>query len=123
MYKISDKVIKFITEVMKNWKVELTAGGKTVAGVKMPRAIFQGDVLSLLLFIIAMMPLYYILRNYTGGYKFTKSQEKISHIVYMDNIKLFGKNEKERETLIQTIRIYSQDIGKNLAYKNKSSSY
>ena len=27
MYKISDKVIKFITEAMKNKKVELTEGG------------------------------------------------------------------------------------------------
>ena len=29
----------------------------------------------------------------------------------MDDIKLFAKNEKELETLIQTVRIYSQDIG------------
>ena len=29
----------------------------------------------------------------------------------MDDIKLFAKNEKELETLIHTIRIYSQDIG------------
>ena len=29
----------------------------------------------------------------------------------MDDIKLFAKNEKEQETLIQTISIYSQDIG------------
>ena len=31
--------------------------------------------------------------------------------MYMDGIKLFAKNEKELETLIQTVRIYSQDIG------------
>ena len=31
--------------------------------------------------------------------------------MYMDDIKLFSKNEKELETLIHTIRIYSQDIG------------
>ena len=30
--------------------------------------------------------------------------------MYMDDIKLFAKNEKELETLIQTVRIYSQDI-------------
>ena len=29
----------------------------------------------------------------------------------MDDIKLFAKNEKELETLIQIVRIYSQDIG------------
>ena len=31
--------------------------------------------------------------------------------MYMDDIKLFVKNEKDLETLIQTVRIYSQDIG------------
>ena len=31
--------------------------------------------------------------------------------MYMDVIKLFAKNEKELETLIHTVRIYSQDIG------------
>ena len=29
----------------------------------------------------------------------------------MDDIKLFTKNQKELETLIQTVRIYNQDIG------------
>ena len=31
--------------------------------------------------------------------------------MYMDDIKLFAKNEKELETLIYAVRIYSQDIG------------
>ena len=31
--------------------------------------------------------------------------------MYMDDIKLFAKNEKELETLIHAVRIYSQDIG------------
>ena len=29
----------------------------------------------------------------------------------IDDIKVFAKNEKEKETPIQTIRIYKQDIG------------
>ena len=31
--------------------------------------------------------------------------------MYMDDIKLFAKNEKELETLIHAVWIYSQDIG------------
>ena len=30
--------------------------------------------------------------------------------MYMDDIKLFAKNEKELETLIETVIVYSQDI-------------
>ena len=35
-----------------------------------------------------------------GGYKFTRSQEKINKVIYVDDINLFVKNEKELETLI-----------------------
>ena len=36
----------------------------------------------------------------------------------MDDIKLFAKNEKELETLIQTVRIYSQDEGMKFGKEN-----
>ena len=96
---------------MENWRVQLKAGWKSLAEVKIQRGIFQGDSLSPHLFIIAMMPLNHMLKKCTGGYKFTNSQEKINHLMYMDHINIFPKNEKELETLVQTIRIYSQDIG------------
>ena len=92
------------------WRVELTVGGRSIAETKIQRGIFQGDALSPLLFIIAMMPLNHILRKCAAGYKISRSQEKINHLMYMDDIKLFSKNEKELETLIHAVRIYSQDI-------------
>ena len=106
MYKISHEVINFIEQTMKTWRVDLRAGGRSIAETKIQRGIFQGDALSPLLFIIPMMPLNHILR-----YKRSRSQEKINHLMYMDDIKLFVKNEKELETLIHAVRIYSQDIG------------
>ena len=57
--------------------MELTARGENFAEIKIQRGIFQGDALSPLLFIIAMMPLNHKLRKYTAGYKLTKSQEKV----------------------------------------------
>ena len=45
----------------------------------------------------------------TAGFKLSKSKEKINHLMYMDDIKLFAKNE-ELATLIQTVRIYRQYI-------------
>ena len=92
---------------MQTWRVELTAGGQSLAEVKIQRGIFQGDALSPLLFMIAMMPLNHILRKCTAGYK-PKSQENINHLMYMDDIKRFAKNEKELETLIQTANMQSR---------------
>ena len=108
MHKISDKVIRFITEGMKNWKVVLAAGVKTLAEVKIQRGIFLGDVFSPLPLVIAMMPLNYILRKFTEGYKFAQSQEKINHYMHMDDIKLLTKKWKELKILMKTVRIYSR---------------
>ena len=67
MYKISHEVINFIDKTMKTWRVELTVGGRRLAETKIQRGIFQGDALSILLFIIAMRPLNHILRKCTAG--------------------------------------------------------
>ena len=96
MYKIPSKVVEFIEMTMR--RVELSAAGKSLAEVKIQRGILQGDALSPLLFLIAMMPLNLILRKYTAGYKHSKSQEKISHLMYMDDIKLFAKMKKNWKT-------------------------
>ena len=111
MYEISDEVKNFIKETKKNWREELTAGGKSLAAVKIQIGIFQEDTLSPLLFVITMMPLSHILRKCTESYKLHKSWEKFNHLIYMDNIKLFPKNEKEKKTLILAVRICCEDIG------------
>ena len=109
MYKISNKVLKFIMEAIKKfimeaikkWKLELTVGRKTSAEVKIQWGIFHADTLLQLLFVIAMMSFNYILWNAQGGYKFTKLQEKINYFMHMNNEKLLAKNKKDLETLIQ----------------------
>ena len=100
--------MNFIEKNRQTWRVELTAEVRSLAETKIQRGIFQGDAPSLLLFIIAMMPLNHILRKCIAGYKLSGLQEKINHLMY---IKVFAKNEKELETLIHAVRIYSQDIG------------
>ena len=53
------------------------------------------------------MPLNHILRKCTGGYKLHKSQEKINHLIYMDDIKMFAKigdRNTGREDIQRTYR-------------------
>ena len=71
----------------------------------------MGDAQSLLLFVIAMMPLNHALRKYAAGFKLSKSLEKIDYLIYLDDIKVISKNQKEVRKLRQTVRIYSQNIG------------
>ena len=56
--------------------------------------IFPENSLSPLLFEILMMTLNYVLRKFTGGYTFTKLQEKINHLTYMDDVSNLPKRKK-----------------------------
>ena len=85
----------------------IDSGRTNPSNGKNPKTHPQGDSHLPLLFVIVMMTLNSVLRMCTKGNKFTKSQEKTYHV---DGIKVSAKNE-ELETLIEIIRIYSQDIG------------
>ena len=52
---------KLITENMKKWNTDITANGESLGNVKIKRGIFQGDSLSPLFFVIAMIPMTLIL--------------------------------------------------------------
>ena len=77
---------------MKNWKAELTVRRKCLAKAKIQIGIFQGNALSVLLFVIKISPFSQILRKCTGGTN--KLQETINYQMYMDNSKLFSKKWK-----------------------------
>ena len=71
---------------METWRLESTEGGKNLLEAKIQRGIFQRDTLLPLLSVIAIMPLNYTLRKWTGGYKSTKWQGNINHLTHMDDI-------------------------------------
>ena len=56
MHKIPDQVEQFMEKTMETWRVEMVTEGKSLAEVKIQRGILQGDALSPLLSVIAMMP-------------------------------------------------------------------
>ena len=58
---------------------------------------------------IVMMPPNLILKKCTSKYKLHKYQEKLTSSFNMGGFTLFAQSEKELQTLIQTVTIYSQD--------------
>ena len=62
---------------MKNWRVELTTGGKSIAEVKIVRVISQTDAVSSLLFAIVMMSLNLILGNVQGNTNFINHEKRL----------------------------------------------
>jgi hypothetical protein len=59
------------------------------------RGIFQGVSMSPILFCIALIPITNELNRSNCGYKIHGTERKISHLQYMDDLKLIGRSEEE----------------------------
>jgi len=64
-------------------------------GIKMQCGIFQGDSLSSLLFCICLIPHTEQLNRLNKGYEGHTTKTKISHLIYMDDMKPISKSEEE----------------------------
>ena len=71
--------------------------------MKIQCGIFQGDSLSSLLFCICLIPLTDQLNRLNTGYDQHTTKTKISHLLYMDDLKLIAKSEDELQKQIQTV--------------------
>ena len=63
------------------------------------------------MFALALIPLSLILRKAKAVYDFSESKEKINHLLFMDDLKWYSRSEKGLDSLVQTVRIFSKDIG------------
>ena len=96
---------------MELWKTQITINNELIGECNIRRGIFQGDSLSPLLFIIAMLPLSTILNNTNKGYKLNSDGLKMNHLLYMDDLKLFASTIKEINELTSIVSNFSKDIG------------
>ncbi|MEM7264391.1 MAG: reverse transcriptase domain-containing protein [Pseudomonadota bacterium] len=110
MFAIADNIKDLIRNSMRSWKTRLTSDNQILGEVEINRGIFQGDSLSPLLFVLIMTPLSFILRNTSLGYKMSKTSEPISHLLFMDDLKLYATNKSQLDSLVNVVKIFSNDI-------------
>ena len=91
-------ILKTKQEVMQSQPIQIRSG------------IFQGDSLSPLLFCIALIPLTNELNRADCGYQVHGSERKISHLLYMDDLKLLGRNENDLKNEMKIVQTISKDI-------------
>ena len=77
--------------------------------VDIRRGIFLGDSFSPLLFVVVLIPLSIIL-NETDLEYVTNRNQKLNHLLFMDDLRLYVKSKRELDLLIQTVRTFS-DVG------------
>ena len=116
MMGVADNIIIFLEISMKFWKTVLTINSIAIGVVLIKCGIFQGDSLSPILFIICLIPLSKLLEMNNMGYKIN-SENIINHLLYMDDLKLYAKNDQEIDALTNTVRIFSTDINMKFGFQ------
>ena len=95
---------------MSLWNTILTVNGSFMAHISIKCGIFQGDSISPLLFCLTLNPLSDVLKSTRYGYK-VRSEQLVQHLLYMDDLKLYAKSERDLNALITTVSLFSSDIG------------
>ena len=113
LFKVSPRVVGFLNHNMKNWKAQLTltyeSGTLMSDNININRGIFQRDSLSPLFFCISLIPLSLELNS--SGYSYKMGTERIMHLLYMNYLKLYGKDDSELEGLLRIMKEFSDDVG------------
>ena len=117
MLGIADNVRGFLEKCMKKWKLLFSSNGSDLCEVDINRGIFQEDSLSALIFVICMIRLSHLLRKVKASYEWGRKEFKLNHLLFMDDLKLFGKSEDQIYSLIRTMFIFNEDIGMEFGLK------
>lgn len=118
--KVHPDIVKCIANIMPLWRTKfaVSSGNEVLHTdwVQYRRGIFQGDSLSPLLFCISLLPLSLELRK-GNGYKCGppgRRRHKVTHLFYMDDLKLFAFNQSELRNALDTVHSYSTAVGMKL---------
>ena len=117
IYKINPNIIRLIEGAMDRWETSITLnhekGSIHIPNIKVKRGIFQGDAMSPLLFVMALNPLSNLINNLNRGYRMqarNRNSPQISHLLYMDDLKLYASNQQDAMSQLRTVKDFSNDI-------------
>ena len=110
LFRVAENIKSLLVNSMEKWEVMLCSGNSELGEVEIKQGIFQGDSLSPLVFVLALILLSLILRKAKPTYEFSKSKEKITHLLFMDVLKLYSQSEKGLDSLVQAVRVFSEDV-------------
>ena len=111
LFGVAENIKSLSVNSMEKWKVMLCSGNSELGEVEIKHGIFQGDSLSPLVFVCALIPLSLILKKAKAAYEFSESKDKSNYLLFMNDLKLYSRSEKGLDSLVQTVCVFSQDIG------------
>ena len=111
--KLHPSIVSFFASSFTQCTVNLHLSGKNLGKVPIHRGLFQGDSVSPIHFIIALIPLSHLLNRSDNGFSIVSpdsSETVINHRLYMDDLKLYGRTSDELQNLLTITAQFSSDI-------------
>ena len=59
---------------------------------------------------MCLLPLTMILRKCSSGYQLGHEHILVNHLLYLDDLKLYGRNQQEIQSLVTTVKMFSDNI-------------
>lgn len=114
LYKIDETVRDFLEACMEQWSTVLSLSGKRLSAaedqIQVRRGIFQGDCLSPLWFCLSLNPLSTLLEASGTGFQLRRGGPKVSHLFYMDDLKLYAPHAAGLRRLLDITCDFSSRI-------------
>jgi hypothetical protein len=117
----------FIKSLMNSWKVRYEARdpkGKMLRSnyLQVKSGVLQGDSFSPLLFCLAMAPISHAINKMKCGYKtafgrLKNMQIELSHLFYMDDLKLYGNSAENLTKMVKKVESISTAINMKMNTK------
>ncbi|CAG4944763.1 unnamed protein product [Parnassius apollo] len=118
LYKIDCTVRDFLEQCMGQWSTILCYQGERMMAaenhIRIRRGIFQGDCLSPIWFCLSLNPLSTLLEGSGRGFQLRKGGTKVTHLFYMDDLKLFASSRSHLMELLNITCEFSNSIGMEL---------
>ena len=122
IHKFDPITTKFLRKTMNKWKTSLHLnhrdGQIKTDHFSINTGIFQGDSPSGLLFILSLLPLSWLLNTSNIGCRINRQGHIISHLLFMDDLKLFAANDNQLASMIRIVNKFSDDIGMSFGIDN-----
>ena len=111
--KVPGNIIGAIQHLIRKWQTELNIptvnGNIRIGEILYKKGVFQGDYLSVILFILSLNPLSFLL-NETEGYKMainTIYEKIIMHLFFVDDLKLYAATLQQSKLQLDIVTTFS----------------
>ena len=123
--KVPGIIINAIKNLTKSWYTILSLSSETetltTEPIKFLKGIFQGDSLSVMLFVLCLNPLSFLL-NKCKGYSFGRARKlQHTHNFFVDDLKLYSQDLNSTKKQLDIITTFSRDI--NMQFGEDKCAY